>query len=46
MIANLSYTSEVLLNQAKAGLLIAAVISGIAGAIILLLFSPENSKRR
>lgn len=46
MIANLSYTSEVLLNQAKAGLLIAAVISGIAGAIILLLFSPENTRRR
>jgi Na+:H+ antiporter, NhaA family len=46
MIANLSYTSEVLLNQAKAGLLLAAVISGIAGAIILLLFSPENTRRR
>ena len=36
MIANLSYTSEVLLNQAKVGLLWAALISAILGSLILI----------
>ena len=44
MIANLSYPSEALLNQAKAGLLIAAVISGVVGSLILIISNRSNSK--
>ena len=44
MIANLSYPSELLLNQAKAGLLIAAVISGVVGSLILIITNRSNSK--
>ena len=44
MIANLSYPSEALLNQAKAGLLIAAVISGVVGSLVLVITSRSNSK--
>lgn len=45
MVANLSYQSEQLLNQAKSGLLIAAAISALLGAIILILTSPDRSKK-
>lgn len=45
MIANLSYQNEILLNEAKAGLLLAAIISGIAGALVLISFSPRKLKR-
>jgi NhaA family Na+:H+ antiporter len=41
MIANLSYTSEVLLNQAKVGLLWAALISAILGSLILIVGSRK-----
>ena len=44
MIANLSYESELLLNQSKAGLLLAAVISGLVGSIILLLNQRRSLK--
>jgi NhaA family Na+:H+ antiporter len=44
MIANLSYKSEPLLNQSKAGLLLAAVISGLVGSIILLLNQRRSLK--
>ena len=44
MIANLSYPSDLLLNQAKAGLLIAALISGVVGSLILLITNRGNSK--
>jgi NhaA family Na+:H+ antiporter len=44
MIANLSYQSELLLNQAKAGLLVAAVISGVVGSLILVITNRSNSK--
>ena len=44
MIANLSYKSELLLNQSKAGLLLAAVISGLVGSIILLLNQRRSLK--
>jgi NhaA family Na+:H+ antiporter len=44
MIANLSYKSEPLLNQSKAGLLLAAVISGLVGSIILLLNQCRSLK--
>ena len=44
MIANLSYDSELLLNQSKAGLLLAAVISGVVGSIILLLNQRRSLK--
>jgi len=44
MIANLSYPSEALLNQAKAGLLLAAVISAVAGSLILIITNRSNSK--
>ena len=44
MIANLSYPSDLLLNQAKAGLLIAAVISGVVGSLILIITNRSNSK--
>jgi NhaA family Na+:H+ antiporter len=44
MIANLSYATDSLLNQAKAGLLIAAVISAIVGCLILIITSRSNSK--
>jgi NhaA family Na+:H+ antiporter len=42
MIANLSYTSEVLLNQAKVGLLLAALISAIIGSFILVIAAKKN----
>ncbi len=41
MIANLSYAAEVLLNQAKVGLLLAAAISAAIGVLILTV----NSRR-
>ena len=44
MIANLSYPSEALLNQAKAGLLLAAVISAVVGSLVLVTTSRSNSK--
>lgn len=44
MIANLSYPSALLLNQAKAGLLIAAVISGVVGSAVLVLTNRSNTK--
>jgi NhaA family Na+:H+ antiporter len=44
MIANLSYRSALLLNQAKAGLLIAAVISGAVGSLILVITNRSDSK--
>jgi NhaA family Na+:H+ antiporter len=44
MIANLSYATDPLLNEAKAGLLIAAVISAIAGSLILIFTNRSNSK--
>jgi NhaA family Na+:H+ antiporter len=37
MIANLSYASENLLNQAKVGLLIAALVSAVIGSLILVI---------
>ena len=39
MIANLSYTSDILLNQAKVGLLIAALLSAVIGSLILIIGS-------
>ena len=36
MIANLSYATDLLLNQAKTGLLVAAVISAVVGSLILV----------
>jgi len=44
MIANLSYSSELLLNQAKAGLLLAAVISGVVGSLVLVITNRGYSK--
>jgi Na+/H+ antiporter NhaA len=44
MIANLSYASELLLNQSKAGLLLAAVISGVVGSTILILNQRRTLK--
>ena len=44
MIANLSYDSELLLNQSKAGLLLAAVISGVVGSTILILNQRRTLK--
>jgi NhaA family Na+:H+ antiporter len=44
MIANLSYATDLLLNQAKAGLLIAAVISAAVGSLILIITNRSNSK--
>jgi NhaA family Na+:H+ antiporter len=44
MIANLSYDSEMLLNQVRAGLLIAAIISGLVGSLILLITQRSNAK--
>jgi NhaA family Na+:H+ antiporter len=44
MIANLSYATDSLLNQAKAGLLISAVISGVAGSLLLIITNRSNSK--
>ena len=44
MIANLSYPSELLLNQAKAGLLLAAVISGVCGSLILVTTNRSKLK--
>jgi NhaA family Na+:H+ antiporter len=44
MIANLSYPSEALLNQAKAGLLLAAVISAVVGSLILIITNRSKSK--
>ena len=43
MIANLSYRADSLLNQAKAGLLVAAVISAVAGSLILIVTNRSNS---
>jgi NhaA family Na+:H+ antiporter len=42
MIANLSYTSEILLNQAKVGLLLAALISAVVGSFILVVAAKKN----
>jgi NhaA family Na+:H+ antiporter len=42
MIANLSYTSEILLNQAKVGLLLAALISAVVGSLILVIAAKKN----
>jgi NhaA family Na+:H+ antiporter len=39
MIANLSYTSDILLNQAKVGLLVAALLSAVIGSLILIIGS-------
>ena len=39
MIANLSYASENLLNQAKVGLLLAALASAVIGTLILIIGS-------
>ena len=36
MIANLSFTKDFLLNQAKSGLLLAAVLSALIGSSILM----------
>ena len=44
MIANLSYATDSLLNQAKAGLLISAVISGVVGSLLLIITNRSNSK--
>jgi NhaA family Na+:H+ antiporter len=44
MIANLSYSTDSLLNQAKAGLLVAAVISALVGSLILIITNRSNSK--
>ena len=44
MIANLSYQSDLLLNQAKAGLLISAVISGVVASLVLIITNRSNSK--
>ena len=44
MIANLSYDSEILLNQVTAGLLLAALISGLVGSLILLITQRSNAK--
>lgn len=44
MIANLSYATDLLLNQAKAGLLLAAVISGVIGSLILIITNRSKSK--
>jgi NhaA family Na+:H+ antiporter len=44
MIANLSYANDSLLNQAKAGLLISAVISGVVGSLLLIITNRSNSK--
>jgi NhaA family Na+:H+ antiporter len=44
MIANLSYSTDSLLNQAKAGLLVAAVISALVGSLILVITNRSNSK--
>jgi NhaA family Na+:H+ antiporter len=44
MIANLSYPSELLLNQSKAGLLLAAVISGVVGSLVLVITNRGYSK--
>ncbi len=39
MIANLSYATENLLNEAKVGLLIAAIVSAVIGSLILIIGS-------
>ena len=44
MIANLSYDSEILLNQVKSGLLLAAIISGLVGSLILIITKRTNAK--
>jgi NhaA family Na+:H+ antiporter len=44
MIANLSYDSEILLNQVKSGLLLAAIISGLVGSLILIITKRTNIK--
>ena len=44
MIANLSYASENLLNQAKVGLLIAALVSAVIGSSILVIGSNRVRK--
>jgi NhaA family Na+:H+ antiporter len=44
MIANLSYATDSLLNQAKAGLLVAAVIAVVVGSLILIITNRSNSK--
>ena len=44
MIANLSYATDSLLNQAKAGLLVAAVIAAVVGSLILIITNRSNSK--
>jgi NhaA family Na+:H+ antiporter len=44
MITNLSYATDSLLNQAKAGLLIAAVIAAVVGSLILIITNRSNSK--
>ena len=44
MIANLSYSTDSLLNQAKPGLLVAAVISAVVGSLILVITNRSNSK--
>jgi len=43
MIANLSFNQELLLNQAKSGLLLAAVLSAVVGSFILIF--GKDSKR-
>ena len=43
MIANLSFNQELLLNQAKSGLLLAAVLSAVVGSFILIF--GKNSKQ-
>ena len=45
MIANLSYSSELLLNQAKAGLLLAAVISAVVGSLVLVITNRNYSNK-
>jgi NhaA family Na+:H+ antiporter len=42
MIANLSFNQELLLNQAKSGLLLAAVLSAVAGSFILIFGKNSN----
>jgi len=44
MIANLSYSTDSLLNQAKASLLVAAVISAVVGCLLLIITNRSNSK--
>ena len=44
MIANLSYDSEILLNQVKSGLLLAAIISGLVGSLILIITKRTSIK--